>query len=354
MRQRLIVLGAAFIALVGWDRPFAVQQHRPADAFTFWTLLPVSGQPAEGAGLLADKLGFYWLSSGNAIVHLSVNDSFTVYSTGSITPTGLAMGAGFKVYSTGCCTLSGQSAIVVVDQIHNTVTDYTNASGDMMNDGVVLGPDGNIWFTEQKHVAQIDPNGTITEYAFPLPNGILANSTPGITSSSGRVWFPINNDNQPPYNGYIASIRPKTRHIAEYPVPCFDPAPLVAAGRDGDIYAACRAVSSTTVNMLRMTTTGATTVFSNPLGISAFGSQAMIYQSKAIWFITFDGGSNPLSLGAFATKTGAIFDNPTPSGLGALQALSPGPVRDPSGGCCYLYAEGGTSQLTMGQFTHRH
>jgi streptogramin lyase len=329
-----------------------VQQHRPI--FTFWTLLGVSGQPAEGAGLLADNLGFYWLSDRNAIIHLSVNDSFTVYATGSVTPTGLAMGAGFKVYSTGCCTSSGQSAVVVVDQIAGTVSTYTNSSGDIMNDGVVRGPDGNIWFTEQKHVANIAPNGTITEYAFPLPNGILANSTPGITSSSGRLWFPINNDNEPPYNGYIASIRPKTRNIVEYPVPCFDPAPVVAAGRDGDIYAACRTVGSTTVNILRMTTAGATTVFPNSLGISAFGSQAMIFQTKAIWFITFDGGSDPLSLGSFDTVTDGIADYQTPSGLGALQALSPGPFRDPSGGCCYLYAEGGTSELTMGQFTHRH
>jgi streptogramin lyase len=354
MRLRLVVLGAAFITLVGWDRPFTVQHARTVEPFSFWTLLGVSGQPAEGAGLLADNLGFYWLSSGNAIVHLSVNDSFTVYSTGFVTPTGLVMGADFKVYSTGCCTLSGQSAVVVVDQIGGTVTDYTNSSGDVMNDGVVLGPDGNIWFTEQTHVANINPSGVITEYPFPLPNGINANSTPGITESQGRVWFPINNDNQPPYNGYIASIRPKTRNIVEYPVPCFDPAPLVAAGRDGDIYAACRTVNSTTVNVLQMTTSGVTKVFPNPLGISAFGSQAMIFQRKAIWFITFDGGSNPLSLGSFDTVTSGIADYPTPSGLGALQALSAGPFKDPSGGCCYLYAEGGTSELEMGQFTHRN
>jgi hypothetical protein len=353
MRLRLIVLCAAFVALVGWDRPFMLQQKPAVQPLTFWTLLGVSGQPAEGAGLLADNLGFYWLSDRNAIIHLSVNDSFTVYSTGSITPTGLAMGADFKVYSTGCCTPSGQSAVVVVDQIAGTVSTYTNSSGDAMNDGVVLGPDGNIWFTELTHVAQITPNGTITEYAFPLPNGILANSIPGITSSSGLIWFPINNDNQPPYNGYIASIRPKTKHIVENPVPCFDPAPLVAAGRNGDIYAACRTVGSTTVNILQMTTSGVPTVFSNPLGISAFGSQAMIYQRKAIWFITFDSGSHPLSLGSFVPKTGAVADYTTQSGLGELQALSPGPVKNPSGGCCYLYAEGGTSELEMGQFTHR-
>jgi len=352
MRLRLIVLSLAFVALVGWDRPFTIQHKHAIEPFTFWTLLPVSGQPPEGAGLLADNLGFYWLSVGNSIVHLSVNDSFTVYSTGSITPTGLAVGYGFDVYSTGCCTPSGQSAVVVVDQIHNTVSTYTNSSGDMMNDGVVLGPDGNIWFTEQQHVANITPSGTINEYAFPLPNGILANSEPGITSSAHRIWWPINNNNQPPFNGYIASIRPATKKIREYPVPCFDPSPVTAAGPVGDIYAACRTVGSTTVNMLQMTTDGVPTVFPNPLGISAFGSEAIAYQTRAIWFITFDAGSNPLSLGQFDIKTGAVTDYQTPAGLGAIDALSPGPFVDPSDGCCYLYAEGGVSELEMGQFTH--
>src|SRR5437660_12256405 len=69
-----------------------------------------------------------------------------------------------------------------------TITEFrlpTNASSP---DGIVAGPDGNVWFTEKigNKIGRVTPQGTITE--FPLPT---ANSLPsGITAGSdGNVWF---------------------------------------------------------------------------------------------------------------------------------------------------------------------
>jgi streptogramin lyase len=349
MNLRPLALAAAFVALAGWGRPPLTPFHKsPAPSVTGnWTLLQVPGILPDGDGMLADKFGFYWLTARDAIVHLAPNGQFTIYSTGSVQATGLAMGADDRVYSTGCCTSSGQYVVVAIDQIHNTVATYPSPSGDSMHDGVVLGSDGNIWFTEDTHVASITPGGAVSEYPIPLPNGLIFNSVSSITAVDQRVWFPINNDNQPPYNGYIASISPKTKKIVEYPVPCFDPVPVVGA-LNGDIYAACRTVNSTTVNIVQMTPAGATTVFSNPLGVSAFGGSAMIAEHAAIWFITFDGGAHPLSLGGFSLQSHQVADFPTPSGLGGLAALS-APPRS-AGVSGYVYALGGGSNPVMGQF----
>jgi streptogramin lyase len=54
--------------------------------------------------------------------------------------------------------------------------------------GITAGPDGNLWFTEERgnQIGRITPAGTVTE--FPIPNG---NSQPaGITAGpDGNLWF---------------------------------------------------------------------------------------------------------------------------------------------------------------------
>jgi len=77
--------------------------------------------------------------------------------------------------------------------------------------GITLGPDGNIWFTE--HVANqigvIKLTGTP-----PTPTGISANSGPvGITSADGYLWFTQNLTDQ------IGRLDPSTGQISEYSVP---------------------------------------------------------------------------------------------------------------------------------------
>jgi virginiamycin B lyase len=68
------------------------------------------------------------------------------------------------------------------------VTEFPVPTANSGPSEVVLGPDGNVWFTEfnSGRVAQITPQGAIQE--FPTPS---LNSTPYFIAvgSDGNIWF---------------------------------------------------------------------------------------------------------------------------------------------------------------------
>jgi streptogramin lyase len=110
-----------------------------------------------------------------------------------------------------------------------TVTEYPipTASGGPW--GIVAGPDGNLWFTENygNRIGRITPVGTITE--FPLPT---ADSYPlGIAAGpDGNLWFTEGSGNR------IGRIT-LTGTITEYPTPTSVSHPLgIAAGPDGNLW----------------------------------------------------------------------------------------------------------------------
>ncbi len=77
------------------------------------------------------------------------------------------------------------------------VTEYCLASPSRAANGIVLGSDGSVWFGENDlaGVAELFPNGTVAEYAFPgYPFAGVVNSTYpktgifSVTLWDGRVW----------------------------------------------------------------------------------------------------------------------------------------------------------------------
>lgn len=110
-------------------------------------------------------------------------------------------------------------------------------SGDyVQNGGFSVGPDNNVWFTEQKHVARITPAGVITEFTYP---SAATSNTDGATAAGpdGNVWF---TEYQ---NGKVGKINPTSHVITEYDVSatpnfCANPAQIVA-GPDGNMYFEC-------------------------------------------------------------------------------------------------------------------
>ncbi len=65
------------------------------------------------------------------------------------------------------------------------ITEFPIPTPDSQPVGIKVGPDGNLWFTEQGG-NKIPPDGVITEFPIPTPN-----STPfGITAGpDGNLWF---------------------------------------------------------------------------------------------------------------------------------------------------------------------
>jgi streptogramin lyase len=92
---------------------------------------------------------------------------------------------------------------------------------------ITLGPDGNLWFTEQNGnaVARVTPRGVITEFTpptFSFPGDITA-------GPDGNVWFTEGS------NGRIARISPDGR-IREFVFDEFGSASGITTGPDGNIW----------------------------------------------------------------------------------------------------------------------
>jgi len=102
----------------------------------------------------------------------------------------------------------------------------TNTSGP---NGIAVGPDGNLWFTEaiENKIGTITTYGTITEYIIPtsgsVPMGIVA-------GPDGNLWFTENQGNK------IGSIT-TSGAVTEYVIPTGGSAPAwIAAGPDGNLW----------------------------------------------------------------------------------------------------------------------
>src|SRR6516165_849385 len=106
--------------------------------------------------------------------------------------------------------------------------------------GITVGPDGNVWFTENyispaNKVGMINPTThTVTDFAVPTPNTLPFGITAG---PDGNVWF-TEHDNNDTQVGRIGEINPVTHAIAEFPLPSgtqSGPAGIVA-GPDGNLW----------------------------------------------------------------------------------------------------------------------
>src|ERR1043165_3237108 len=63
-----------------------------------------------------------------------------------------------------------------------------NPPGNGQPEGITLGPDGNMWFTETaaNQIGRIDPKGRITEFVIPQP---LSAPVDIVAGADGALWF---------------------------------------------------------------------------------------------------------------------------------------------------------------------
>jgi streptogramin lyase len=111
------------------------------------------------------------------------------------------------------------------------ITEFATPTANSGPLGVGLGPDGSIWFTEffADRVGEVNPaTGVITEFALPNPN---SGPVAIVAGSNGNLWFTESAANK------IAEINPATRAITEFPVPPGGVQPFgIAAGPDGNVW----------------------------------------------------------------------------------------------------------------------
>ena len=122
----------------------------------------------------------------------------------------------------------------------------TSASGPAE---ITLGPDGNLWFTENRRdqIGRITPSGAITEFSL----GSLSSPIGITTGPDGNLWFTEQSGNR---IGRITT----SGSIVEFSIPTADSQPFVITlGSDGNLWF----TEFTGGKIGRITPTGAITEF---------------------------------------------------------------------------------------------
>jgi len=176
-------------------------------------------------------------------------------------------------------------------------TEYATPTAGSGPGGIVTGPDGNLWFTENSasKVGRITPSGTITE--FPLPSSGTPTSI--VVGSDGNLWF---GDNSLPGIGRITP----AGAITMFPLPSTSGPADITPGPDGALW-----FTDNKANQIgRITTAGSASFFSIP---TAGSSPAGIVKGpdNNLWFTEFLGGK----IGRITTA-GLITEFLLPTGVG--------------------------------------
>jgi len=197
--------------------------------------------------------------------------------------------------------------VVAVVKTTGAITVHDITSGDYVSEGgFTLGPDGNVWFTEQQHIAKINTTGTITEIAY--PSGATSNSYGSTTTGpDGNVWFTEYNNN------IVAKINPTTKAITEFSLASqslsCNPSSIVS-GSDGNLYFVCNGQY-----LGQITTAGVAKVWYDAFGVGYFPEALQVGGDGNIWFANGSGAYisefNP-SLVSFTTfvppyTTGTVY-----------------------------------------------
>jgi streptogramin lyase len=147
--------------------------------------------------------------------------------------------------------------------------------------GTVLGPDGNIWFTEQtgNRIGRITPAGVVTEYSAGLSPG----AGPGgmALGPDNNIWFVERTGNRigmiiaMPANGTVGTITEFSAGITAGALPI-----TIVAGPDGNLW-----FTENTANKIgRITTAGVVTEFSAGISAGALPNNIALGPDGNLWF----------------------------------------------------------------------
>ncbi len=157
------------------------------------------------------------------------------------------------------------------------ITEYTTGISSGVY-SITLGPDGNMWFTEQfgNKIGKITPVGFVTEIQL---NTLSARGPLGISvGQDGNIWFGESS------LGNIGKYDFGTSAVFEYPIPAamFTSRPSsIAAGPDGNLW-----FTDTANNRLgRVSTNGTMTMFSVGISPSASPNGITVGPDGNIWFV---------------------------------------------------------------------
>ncbi len=292
----------AYFRIVLWSILFAVSS---AAGHAAEFVIPTANSQPSAMAVGAD--GNLWFTEflGNKIGRITPAGVITEFDlSGNVQPSGIAAGPcgdgaqclwfterlGNKI---GRITLTG------------VITEFPLPLPSSLPGAIALGPDGNLWFTENAgRIGRITPSGAITEFTIPT-----ALSAPmGITAGpDGNLWFTENQTNK------IGRITP-TGAFTEFPIATAGFPGGIAAGPCGD-GTRCLWFTERIGNRInRMTTAGVITGFPVP---TAGGFPDGITEGKDgnMWFAEAAGKIGRITPAGVITEFVVPTANSQPSGI---------------------------------------
>lgn len=271
-------------------------------------------------GITAGPKETLWFSDQSNLVRISmtggIHEFALTFVEGGITygfnPLWLTLGADGKFYL-GCSTCTDPTSgggIIGVATTSGKLTVHKIPSKDLLgSNGLAVGPDGNVWFAEEGHIATITPGGAISEYAYPSGETQNTGSTP-VTGPDGNIWFTDY------FKLMVDNINPSTHAITQYDVSseCSGPQGL-AVGSDNKLYFNCSSNS-----LASITTSGALgPTIGNPYGTSLSPGDIITGPDRHIWFATAT-----TTLGEYNEGNGTLTGHVPPFTTGEVLGLAVG------------------------------
>jgi streptogramin lyase len=261
-----------------------------------------------------------WIVPGALVVTLALSGSTLAAPTGQITefptvtaaanPEGIVAGPDGNLWYAEL----NANKIAEVNPATGASTEFTPPTAGGGPLGVALGPDGNIWFTEffGGKIGEINPvTHAISDFAIPT-----ASSGPVaiVTGPNGNLWFTEGAANK------IAEINPTTHAFTEFPVPTATSGPFgIAAGPDGNIWFTEKTASK--IGVLNLAT-ATISDFATPTP-SATPNAIATGPDGTLWFT--EPANAASRVGLIDPSSHAITEFPTPVAMDDPVVIAPGP-----------------------------
>ncbi len=148
--------------------------------------IPTGG--SEPLALAAGPDGNVWFTENlqNKIGRIEPSGRITEFRSNTPRPVSISVGAGDALWYNA---YNGSRTRIGRISIGGAIAEFD--LGTIPPGCVTKGPDDNVWFTmDRLKIGRITPQGNVTFYDVPAPDGGLANWLPGITAhSDGKLWF---------------------------------------------------------------------------------------------------------------------------------------------------------------------
>jgi streptogramin lyase len=280
-----------------------------------WALLKVPGENISLEGLAAGPDGAMWSADyvGAALWRVTMDGGYRRIQLQNFYPQSLVLGADGDFYMN---SPSGYPAVAEVTPAGKMVV-ISLPAGEWSYGGMVVGPDKDVWFTEQLHLGRITAGGTVKQFSTPGNCGVAGS---GITVGPDRdLWYTAS---CPFANGRVVKLDPFTGATRSWSIPsgedCDPSGAQIVAAPDGDLWYPCGGGYGT---IGRFTPHGKLMTY--PIGSTAVIAMT-IGPDGDIWYVD-DLGVGSL-LGRVDPENGhAVVYTPPPNESGREQSIAAGP-----------------------------